>query len=433
LARRFQVVWVEEPTREAALWMLRGVAESLARHHGVAIEPAAIESAIDLSIRYLPDTRLPDKAVELLDEACASARVMALSIGDAGGPPLTIGREQVAAIVAQRTGVPVERLTASDAQRLLNMEAELERRVVGQPEALSLVGDAVRTARAGLKDPRRPVGVFLFAGATGTGKTELAKALAAFLYGDEDRLARFDMSEYQEKHSISRLLGAPPGYIGHDEEGQLSRAIRTHPSSVLLFDEVEKAHPEVLDVFLQIFDDGRLTDTHGRLIVFNECLIILTSNLGTSSEDEARLAAHPLGFGAAPSAREQETPTQYRQRILSAVQRTMRPELVNRLTATAIFYPLSRASIRGVVDKILHEVRERLAGPHLTLDLADEVYDYLAQRGYSPRFGARELERVVQRELLQPLARALLAGQFPEGTTVRVETTADGLQLVGPA
>jgi ATP-dependent Clp protease ATP-binding subunit ClpC len=254
LERRFQVVWVDEPTPAEAIDILKGLRPRFEAHHGMSITDAAIEAAVELSVRYLPDLRLPDKAIDLIDQAGAAGRMATLSLQGGGPPAATLGRAEVATVVAQRCRLPVDQLAEDEAQRLLQMESALRRRVIGQDEAVNVVANAVRAARAGLKDPRRPIGVFLFVGPTGTGKTELAKALAEFLFGDEHRLVRIDMSEYMEKHAVSRLIGAPPGYVGHDEEGQLTGPVRTHPYSVVLFDEIEKAHVEILDLFLQIFE-----------------------------------------------------------------------------------------------------------------------------------------------------------------------------------
>jgi len=416
LQRRFQLVWVEEPTREAALSILRGLRLQFQAHHGLTIGDDALEAAVDLSLRYLPDYRLPDKAIDAIDQACARAHVP--SVRSDLPPSVHVGRADVAIVISQRAGVPVQRVAEDEAKRLLHMETVLRRRVKGQDEALRVVSDAVRTARAGLKNPRRPVGVFLFVGATGTGKTELAKALAEFLFDDEGRLIRIDMSEYMARYAVSRLIGAPPGYVGYDEEGQLTGPVRTHPYSVVLFDEVEKAHPDVLNLLLQVLDEGHLTDTHGRVASFTEAIIIMTSNLGGGPTAQPKsvgfaaekTAAATAGFDAGG----------YRQQILDALQQHLRPELRNRIQETVFFYPLSKEALRRVVDKVLDGVCTRLKERKMELALSDEAYDVLITAGYDPAFGARELERAVERLLVQPLGKALLEGRFEEGAALYV-------------
>jgi ATP-dependent Clp protease ATP-binding subunit ClpC len=418
LERRFQMVWVDEPTREEAIEILLGLRPRFQEHHGLEITDEAIQAAVELSMRYLPDFRLPDKAIDLIDQACASGRVGSLSFSSELPAVESIGRAEVAAVVAQRCRLPVERLAEDEASRLLRMEEALRKRVIGQDEAVRAVSEAIRTARAGLKEPRRPIGVFLFVGTTGTGKTELAKALAEFLFDDENRLIRIDMSEYMEKHSVSRLIGAPPGYIGHEEEGQLTGPVRTNPYSVVLFDDVEKAHADVFDIFLQIFDDGRLTDAHGRRVSFSETVIILTSNLGA-----AEGSVRPIGLRPARAAEEEAKGDQetYRQRITTAVRGALRPELLNRIQQIVFFYPLGEASLRQIIDKFLGALRQRLSGRRVDVELTEAAYDLLMQEGFHPRFGAREIERTIDRLVVQPLGKALLEGRFAEGTMVRVD------------
>ncbi len=416
LQRRLQVVWVNEPTRREAVEILQGLRPNLEEHHGLEVTEEAIEAAVEMSMRYLPDFRLPDKAIDLIDQACARARLLTLSLGGGSPDAEPIGREQIARVVANRCRIPVERLTMEESERLLHMEDALRERVMGQDEAVKAVCRAVRVARSGLKDPRKPLGVFLFVGATGTGKTELAKALAEFLFADESKLIAFDMSEYARKHNVARLIGAPPGYVGYDEEGQLTGQVRTNPCSVVLFDEVEKAHPEVFDIFLQIFDEGRLTDSKGRRASFSETLIIMTSNVGSQAEPEQRIGLH-LGARGAQTA-QRSGREGYRSEIVQAVREALRPELLNRIGEVVFFYPLGRETVRQIADKIMDRVRERLAARQIDVRLADDACDLLMEAGFSPTYGAREMERAVERLIVQPLGDALLEGRFEDGATV---------------
>lgn len=414
LARRFEVIWVEEPTRAEAVEILRALRPRFAAHHRVDIDADVPAAAVDFALRYLPDLHLPDKAIDLVDKACAAARIRTLSPEQQAVSPARIGRAELAAVVADRVRLPVEHIAAGEARRLLGMEEHLRRRVIGQDEALGVVADAIRTSRAGLGDPNRPVGVFLFAGPTGTGKTELAKALAEFLFDDERRLLRIDMSEYQERHAVARLLGAPPGYVGHEQDGQLA-AVRDHPHSVVLFDEMEKAHPEVLDLFLQIFDEGRLTDARGRRISFTETVIILTSNLGAAP-------AGGRAFGFTPAGPGGET-----DRVMAALREELRPELLGRIGRVVVFDPLSRKTLRQIAGKLLGRVQARLAERAITLALTEAAHELLLQHGDEARSGARALEQAIDRLLVQPLGRALLAGRFQDGTTVRAEAAGGAL------
>ena len=479
LQRRFAVIWVEEPTRAEAVEILEGVAEHIARHHRVEIADDAPAAAVELAMRYLPEHHLPDKAIDLLDQACAAARIPALLVpphpipaprsttpappsdlnesaptddldaididiatvldgpdhsedSDAPTTPdatrvstlstpappssIRVSRADLISVVAERARIPVERVALTEAQRLLDLEAHLSRRVIGQDPAVSAVSEAVRASRAGLGDPHRPIGVFLLAGPTGSGKTELAKALAEFLFDDEQRLIRVDMSEYQDKYTVSRLLGAPPGYLGHDREGQLSGPLRAHPHSVVLFDEVEKAHPEVLDLFLQILDEGRLTDARGRRVSFTETVVMMTTNLGYE-----RGADGTMGFRAAQQGRGADPmPSAGPTRIMAELRRVLRPELLGRVGNVVVFNPLPRTALEAVLTKLIARVHDRLADRALTLDVDPAARDLLLDEGTDPRSGARALEQTVERLLVQPLGRELLSGTFPDGSIIRV-------------
>ncbi len=412
LARRFQVVWVDEPTREQALAILGGTRATLEAHHGVRIADAALEAAVDLSIRYLPESRLPAKAIDLLDQACTRALLATFS-PKKGGEAAPIGRAEVASVVSERSHVPVEDLREEDAKRMLGMEDALRRRVIGQDAAVARLAEALRTAKAGLRDPRRPLGVFLLLGPTGTGKTELARALAEFLFGDERRLIRLDMSEYSDKHQAARLVGSPPGYVGHDEGGQLTEAVRARPYSVVLFDEVEKAHPDVHNLFLQIFEEGSLTDGHGRKASFREAVILLTSNLGADAD---AAAPRVMGFQRAPA--DGADPAE--QAMLAAVERAFRPELRNRIQKVLLFRELGPEAVRGIVDKVLSRTNQSLAPRGIVLDLSAEARDLLATRGYSREFGARALERTFATLVEEPLGRLILEGRVRPGHRVAI-------------
>ena len=471
LERRFQPVLVEEPDAETAVQMLKGLRPKYEAHHKVRITDDAIEAAVTLSQRYISDRLLPDKAVDLIDEAASrlridaqarpsdlieiEARVQRLEDEElaasqraeyelaaqlrserlrleeerearraqtpAAEVEMVVTPERIGALIATWTGIPVDRLLESEAEKLLHMEDRLHKRVIGQQEAIAAVSDAVRRARAGLKDPKRPIGGFIFLGPTGVGKTELARSLAEYLFDDEQNMVRLDMSEYMEKHAVSRLIGAPPGYIGFDQGGQLTEAVRRRPFRVILFDEIEKAHPDVFNILLQILEDGRLTDGHGRTVDFRNTLVIMTSNLGTASDQ-----LQPVGFlrGANGDDRQRRHAA-----VEDALKRAFRPEFINRLDATIIFDPLTEDQIRQVVDISVREVAARLSEHGVALELTDAARDWLAREGYDKTFGARPLRRAVQRHIENPLSRKILARQFTEGDRITADVTDDATAL----
>ncbi|HEY1560249.1 MAG TPA: ATP-dependent chaperone ClpB [Caulobacteraceae bacterium] len=526
LARRFQPVFVDEPTVEDTVSILRGLKERYETHHGVRITDAAIVAAATLSNRYITDRFLPDKAIDLIDEAASRVRMAVDSkpeeldeidrrivqlkierealaresdaasrqrlekleqelddlegrsaemtarwkaekdkIGQAAQarealerlraelaaaqrsgdlqraseiaygeiPPLerrladdeeaadadaltpeVVDGEQIAAVVSRWTGVPVEKMLEGEREKLLGMESALRGRVVGQEEALEAVSDAVRRARAGLKDAGRPIGSFLFLGPTGVGKTELTKALAEFLFDDEAAITRLDMSEYMEKHSVSRMIGAPPGYIGYDEGGALTESVRRRPYQVVLFDEIEKAHPDVFNVLLQVLDDGRLTDGQGRTVDFRNTLIIMTSNLGSEF-----LAAQGEG----------DDVEAVRPMVMDVVRRHFRPEFLNRIDEIILFKRLGREQMDAIVDIQLRRVEKLLEGRRMAIALDSSAKHWLGERGYDPVYGARPLRRVIQKELIDPIARKLLAGDLADGSVIQVSAGADGLEI----
>ncbi|MEX1159196.1 MAG: AAA family ATPase, partial [Thermomicrobiales bacterium] len=485
LERRFQPVFVEEPAPEVAIEMLKALRPKYEAHHKVHITDAALTAAVQLSHRYLTERYLPDKAIDLMDEAAAALRIAQESlpkdIRDKGDRIQLLQNEEeaaankrdyekaatlraerlsleqqvnearsrwreerhlddevdeedIATLVAKWTGVPVNRLLEAEAAKLLQMEERLQERIIGQEDAVALVSDALRRARAGLKDPKRPIGSFLFLGPTGVGKTELARALAIFLFESEDSMVRLDMSEYMEKHTVSRLIGAPPGYIGFEEGGQLTEAVRRRPYRLILFDEVEKAHPDVFNALLQLLDDGRLTDGHGRTVDFRNTVIIMTSNLGT-----ADLLRQGLGFGRGETRRISED--QLRNTVQAALKQAFRPEFLNRIDEIVIFHPLSEEHIREIVDLQVQDVLARLEEQEVTIELTPAARDWLAREGFDQVYGARPLKRVIQRHVLNEVSRRILAGEFKQGDHVRIDLLGDSLtfskaempELVGAA
>jgi len=409
LRRRFELVWVEEPSREEALDILRGLRPAFEEHHQVEIPDEVLIKTVDLSIRYILDRRLPDKAITLLDEACAVCRVRSLSSGSGaeGDQHLALSLRDLATAVARRARIPVEVLLEEEKERLLRIEEALEKRVFGQPHAVHALAEAIRTARAGLRPAHQPI-VLMFTGPTGTGKTELAKALADFLFYDESRLIAADMSEYQHSHDLYKIIGSPPGYVGHGEEGMLIREVRTHPYSIVLLDEFEKAHPDVQKVFLQVFDEGRLTDGMGRRVNFSEAIIILTSNLGADLR-----GAPSFGIHVAKGVEEE-----YEQKVLEIVDTTLRPELRNRIQRVIVFRHLSPEVVSKILDKYISEVNRSLIERDISLEMDDAAKEILCAEGFSERYGARELRRVFDQQVSFPLSQMILQEGVPPGSKV---------------
>jgi ATP-dependent Clp protease ATP-binding subunit ClpC len=479
LERRFQPVLVEEPTIEETVDILKGVRSAYEAHHQIAISDEALGAAARLSARYVPDRFLPDKAIDLMDEAASRVRMykvpQALTLRetfrelkstqrqkdeaveskqfDAAvdlrhhelelerkldqlrqgwqqlAPPPTVTEEDIAEVVGMWTGIPLNRLVGKETARLLEMEDYLHKRVVSQDEPVKAIAKAVRRARTGLKDPKRPIGTFMFLGPTGVGKTLLAKSLAEFLFGSEDALIKLDMSEFMERHNVSRLVGAPPGYVGYDEGGQLSEAVRRRPYCVVLLDEIEKAHPEVFNMLLQIMEDGNLSDAKGRRIDFRNAILIMTSNVG------ANLIKHGATLGFAVSRDEdkkrEDEYTAMRDRVTEALKRTFRPEFLNRLDGVMVFRNLTKEQIKDIVDLELNRVRVQLKEQRITLEATDEIKGFLADAGYDADYGARPLRRVIQDKLEDRLSEGLLGGWLKPGDTVRVELDREGqIQLV---
>jgi ATP-dependent Clp protease ATP-binding subunit ClpC len=477
LERRFQPVLVEEPTIEETIEILRGVRATYEQHHQLKITDEALTAAARLSARYVPDRFMPDKAIDLIDEASSRVRMYkapyATSLREAFrelkttqrakeeaveakrfdealdlryseielerkleemrkgwqdvAPPPMVTEEDIAEVVAMWTGVPVQRLVGEETARLLEMEGYLHKRVVGQNEPVEAIAKAVRRARTGLKDPKRPIGTFIFLGPTGVGKTLLAKSLAEFLFGSEEALIKLDMSEFMERHNVSRLVGAPPGYIGYEEGGQLTEAVRRRPYSVILLDEVEKAHPEVFNMLLQIMEDGYLSDAKGRKVDFRNTILIMTSNIG------ANLIKHATSLGFALNREEnkqaEEEYKTMRDRVMGALKDTFRPEFLNRVDGIMVFRSLSKDQIKNIVNLELQRVQDQLTEQDLTLDVTDEVRSFIAEEGYDADYGARPLRRAIQDKLEDRLSEALLNGEFKPGYTVRV-TLGEGKELI---
>ena len=412
LERRFQPVKIAEPSRSDSLKMLGAVRQSLEKHHGVKISDAALTAAVDLSARYINDRFLPDKAIDLADEAAAHIRV-------SGGGLVTA--EDIAGIVSMWTGIPVANLSADETKRLCNMESILHRRVIGQNEAVTAVSRAIRRGRVGLSDPDRPIGSFLFLGPTGVGKTELCRALAEAVFGESEAMIRLDMSEYMEKHAVSKLIGSPPGYVGYEDGGQLTERVRRKPWSVVLFDEIEKAHEDVWGILLQIMDDGRLTDSAGRVVSFRNTIIVMTSNVGAKSisDGRPRMGFTPDGGDEAQL---------MRARINEELRRTFKPEFLNRIDETIVFRRLSRAEIRSIAERMLLTVAERFKALGMTLSVPDQVVDFLAERGYDEKYGARPLRRAIRSMIEDKAAELMLTDSLGCGDTVQARI--DGNELI---
>jgi ATP-dependent Clp protease ATP-binding subunit ClpC len=473
LERRFQQIKVEEPSIPETVAILQGLRERYEQHHRVQITDDALGAAPELADRYISDRFLPDKAIDLIDEAASRMRIKSMSqppvyreleeeieetrrakeeaiesqefekaanlrdqerqqtnrkreleeqwaSGDGGERPV-VGEEEIADIVSMWTGIPVFKLTEAETQKLVRMEDELHKRVIGQDVAITAVSKAIRRSRAGIKDPKRPAGSFIFLGPSGVGKTELARTLAEFLFGDEEAMVRIDMSEYMEKHSVSRLVGSPPGYVGYDEGGQLTEAVRRKPYSVLLLDEIEKAHPDVFNILLQILEDGRLTDAQGRTVDFRNSIVIMTSNIG--AKDIARNT--PLGFSVSD-----ETGISYdemKDRIMGELKKVFRPEFLNRIDEVIVFHKLTIEEIKEIVELMVSRVRTQVAEHELQLELSAEANEFLADAGFDPAMGARPLRRAIQRFVEDPLADEVLRhGEIVPGTTVLIDRDPDG-------
>ncbi|MDO4620870.1 MAG: ATP-dependent Clp protease ATP-binding subunit [Lachnospiraceae bacterium] len=467
LERRFQPVSVEEPTEEQSVEILKGLRPYYEEHHSVRIADEALTAAVKLSERYINDRRLPDKAIDLIDEAASKVRIsgfrtasglakdeeellkiaaekeqavlthdMVLAAklqkkqdalkkkvgrlknkktGSRASQQLTVSEESIAAVVAEWTGIPVSKLREEESRRLARLEKELHKRVIGQEEAVSAVAAAIRRGRVGLKDPNRPTGSFLFLGPTGVGKTELSKAVAETVFGSEQNMIRVDMSEYMEKYSVSKLIGSPPGYVGYEEGGQLSEQVRRHPYSVILFDEIEKAHPDVFNILLQVLDDGHITDAHGHRVDFKNTCIIMTSNAGA----KAIVDPKHLGFGAGQDAKKDYE--SMKRGVMDEVRRLFKPEFLNRIDETIVFHPLNEEEVAEIAGLLLEKLKKRAAEQmNLTLKISGAAKKYIAKQGYSPKYGARPVRRVIQSELENPLAEMLLRGEAAEGSCISI-------------
>ena len=468
LERRFQKIYVTEPSPEQSVEILKGIRHKYELHHKVKYTEIALEAAVMLSHRYVSDRFLPDKAIDIIDEAGSRARLQKLTIPEelkkmqtelellkikretaaadqeyekaaqlkekerilqqkyrdsynqwrsrVDSEIVTLDEDEIAEIVSNWTGIPLRKLEETDTEKLLTLESALHERIVSQDEAISAVAKSIRRARSGLKDPRRPIGTFLFLGPTGVGKTELAKALAEYLFGDDKSLVRFDMSEYMERFSVSRLIGAPPGYVGYDEGGTLTERIRKRPFSVILFDEIEKAHPDIFNILLQIMDDGRLTDSQGRQVDFRNTIVIMTSNLGGEFINKTKTS---IGF--VESTRQDREYEAMKTSVLEEVKKTFRPEFLNRLDEIVVFHQLTKEQIKVIIDILMRDMRKRLKDKHLELVLTDKAQDFLVEEGFNPVCGARPLKRAIKKYVEDPLSEELLRGRFHEVDMITIE------------
>ena len=417
LERRFGRVMVEEPTPAAAETILAGLMPRYERYHGVSIPPEAIHAAVELSVRYLPGRYLPDKAIDLLDEAAAARR-----IADASGNRRALTPADIARVVSKASGVPAERVGEAERERLANLEQRLAAEVIGQPQAVAAVASAIRRSRTGLRESGRPIGAMLFLGPTGVGKTQLARTLAKCWFGSEKALLRFDMSEYMERHTVARLLGAPPGYVGHDEGGQLTEAVRRKPYSVVLFDEVEKAHPDVFNILLQVLDDGRITDSQGRTVDFKNTVIILTSNLGSD------IILNDLEQRRANGSNELSEEAKHQ--IDQLLKSKFRPEFLNRLDEIVYYKSLTKDEMRRIVDLQLQDLRKRMdEGKHLKLEVTTAAKDFIIDSAYDSVYGARPIKRFIQSRVETLIAKAIIQGSYTEGNTLTVDCENGALTL----
>lgn len=475
LERRFQPITVDEPSVEDTIKILKGLRDKYEAHHGVKITDKALEAAAELSARYITDRFLPDKAIDLIDEASSKVKIYTVT-----APPdlkdleykieklskekeaavstqdferaakirdeekqinqelkerksdwqnkdkeATVSQEEIANIVSDWTGVPVNKLQEEESEKLLNMEGILHNRVIGQEEAIKSISRAIRRARVGLKDPKRPIGSFIFLGPTGVGKTELSKALAESMFGDEDAMIRIDMSEYMEKHTVSRLIGSPPGYVGFDEGGQLTEKVRRKPYSVVLFDEIEKAHPDVFNVLLQILDDGRLTDAQGRTIDFKNTVVIMTSNVGAHTIRKQKT----LGFAVNETDLVKSEYEKMKENVMGELRRTFRPEFLNRIDDIIVFHALEREHIGQIVDLMLKDLRKRLKDLNIDLNISDKAKEYIADKGFDVQFGARPLKRAIQKMVEDQLSEELLKGTIKTGNEILVDVSDNNIVI----